>query len=62
MGILPYICNCKLVFVSNHLKASKLQMVVQAPPSATASCNCYSGPLDQRPSVWQLGEYIASTT
>ena len=49
--ILPYVCNCKMGFVSNHLKASKLQMVVQAPTSATASSIYYLGPLDQRPSV-----------
>ena len=31
MTILTYICNCKTGFVSNRLKAFKLQMVVQAP-------------------------------
>ena len=31
MTILTYICNCKTGFVSNCLKAFKLQMVVQAP-------------------------------
>ena len=50
MTILPYIYNCKTGFVSNRLKAFKLQMVVQAPMSATASSNYYLGPLDQRPS------------
>ena len=50
MTILPYICNYIMGFVSNHLKAFKLQMVVQAPMSATASSNYYLGPLDQRPS------------
>ena len=45
----------------NRLKAFKLQMVVQASTSATASSNYYLGPLDQRPSVWGLGEYVAST-
>ena len=34
MTILPYICNCKMGFVSNCMKAFKLQMVVQAPMSA----------------------------
>ena len=47
---------------SNHLKAFKLQMVVQAPMSATASSNYYyMGPLDQRPSIGGLGEYVALT-
>ena len=62
MTILPYICNCITGFVSNGLKAFKLQMFVQVPKSATASSNCYLGPLDQIPSVWGLGEYVASTT
>ena len=48
MTILPYICNYIMGFVSNHLKAFKLQMVVQAPMSATASSNYYLGPLDER--------------
>ena len=60
MTILPYICNCIMEF-SNHLKAFKLQMVVQAPMSATASSNYYLGPLDQRPSIRGLEEYVAST-
>ena len=48
----PCICNCITGFVSNHLKAFKLQMVVQAPTSATTSSNnYYLGPLDQR---WSL--------
>ena len=48
----PYTCNCVTGFVSNHLKAFKLQMVVQAPTSATTSSNnYYLGPLDQR---WSL--------
>ena len=55
------ICNCKTGFVSNCLKAFKLQMVAQAPMSATASSNSYLGPLNQRPSIWGLGEYVAST-
>ena len=57
MTVLPYICNCKTGFVSNRLKAFKLQMVVQAPRSGTAPSNYYLGPLDQRPG---LGEYVAS--
>ena len=47
----PGICNCITGFVSNHLKAFKLQVVVQAPASATTSSNHYLGPLDQRPSI-----------
>ena len=47
---------------SNRLKAFKFQMVVWAPMSATASSNnYYLGPLDQRPSIWGLGECVAST-
>ena len=46
MTVLPYICNCKMGFVSNNLKAFKLQMVVQAPTSATTSSNYYLGLLD----------------
>ena len=46
-------CNCNSVtgFFSNHLKAFKLQMVVQVPASAAASSNYYLGPLDQRPAI-----------
>ena len=51
MTVLPYICDCKTGFVSNHLNAFNLQMVVQALASATASSNYYLGPLDQRPSI-----------
>ena len=47
----PCICKCITGSVSNHLKAFKLQMVAQAPTSATASSNYYLGPLDQRPSI-----------
>ena len=47
-------------FVSSCMKAFELQMVVQAPMSATASSNYYLDPLDQRPSIWGLGEYVAS--
>ena len=45
----PCICNCVTGFVSNCLKAFKLQMIVQAPTSATTSSNLE--PLDQRPSI-----------
>ena len=45
---------------SNRLKAFNLQMVVQAPMSATASSNYYLEPLDQTSSLWGLGEYAAS--
>ena len=58
MTILPYICNFIMGFVSNCLKAFKLQMVAQAPTSATASSNYYLGPLDQRPSIWGLGKML----
>ena len=51
MTILPYTYNFKTGFVSNCLKAFKLQMIVQAPMSATTSSDYYLGPLDQRPSV-----------
>ena len=44
MTILPYICNCKVRFVSKRLKASKLQMAVQVPTIAAASPNYYWGP------------------
>ena len=37
----PCICNCVTRFVSNCLKAFQLQMVVQAPTSATDSFNYY---------------------
>ena len=47
----PCICNCVTGFLSNRLKAFKLQMVVQAPTSAIATNNCYLGPLDQRTSI-----------
>ena len=61
MTILPYIYNYVTGFVSNRLKPLKLQMVVQAPMNATGSSNYYLGPLDQTPSAWGLGEYVAST-
>ena len=44
MTVLPYICNCKTGFVSNCLKAFKLQMVVQAPMSATTPPTITWGP------------------
>ena len=45
----PCICDCVIGFVSSRMKSFKLQMVVQAPMSATASSNYYyMGPLDQR--------------
>ena len=50
----PCICNCATGFVSNYLKVFKLQIVVQAPTSATASANYYLGSLYQRPSLWGL--------
>ena len=58
MTILAYIYNCKMGFVSNCLKAFRLQIMVQAPMSATTFSNCYLGPLDQRPSIWRWGEYV----
>ena len=61
MTILPYIYNCKTGFVSNRLKAFKLQMVVQAPMNATTSSNYLLGPQDQKPLIWELGEYVALT-
>ena len=42
----PCICNCVTGFVSKHLKAFKLLMVVQPPTRATDSSNYYLGPLD----------------
>ena len=57
----PWIHNFAIGFVSSLMKAFKLQMVVQAPMSATASSNYYLGPLDQRPSIWGLGEYVGLT-
>ena len=56
----PCTCTCVAGFVSSHMKAFKLQVVVQAPMSATAFSNYYLGPLGQRPSIWGLGEYVAS--
>ena len=47
----PCICNCVTGFVSKHLKAFKLLLVVQRPTRATDSSNYYLGPLDQRPSI-----------
>ena len=48
----PCICDCIMNFISKQLETFKLQWVttmVQAPAVATASSNCYLGPLDQRP-------------
>ena len=56
----PCLWNCVAGFVSSLTKAFKLQMVAQTPATATASSVYYLGPLDQRPSVWGLGEYVAS--
>ena len=56
----PCICNCVTGFISSHMKAFKLQMVAQTPATAAASSNYYLGPLDQRHSIWGLGEYVAS--
>ena len=47
----PCTCKCVAGFVSSHMKAFKLQVVVQAPMSATAFSNYYLGPLGQRPSI-----------
>ena len=47
----PCTCNCVAGFVSSHMKAFKLLVVVQAPTSAIASSNYYLGPLGQRPSI-----------
>ena len=47
----PCVCNCVTGFVSSRMKAFKLQMVVQAPMTATSSSKYYLGPLDQRPSL-----------
>ena len=47
----PCTCTCVAGFVSSHMKAFKLQVVVQAPMSATAFSNYYLGPLDQKSSV-----------
>ena len=61
MTILPYICNYKTGCISNHLKAFKLQMVVQASMNTTTSSNYLLGPKDLKHSIWGLGEYVAST-
>ena len=46
----PCIRDSVTGFVYKHLKAFKLQMVVQAPTSATTSSD-YLGPLDQKASA-----------
>ena len=51
----PYICNCIAGFLSSHMKVFKVTN------GCSNSCNYYLGPLDQRPSIWGLGEYVAST-
>ena len=56
----PCICNCGAGFVSSHMKAFKLQMVVQTLATGATSFSYYLGPLDQRPSIWELGEYVTS--
>ena len=48
--------HARLPCPSPTVKAFRLQSAVQAPTSATASSNYYLGPLDQRPSIWELGE------
>ena len=48
--------NCVTGFVSSLMKAFKLQIVAQTPTIMTASSNYYLGPLDQRSSIWGLGE------
>ena len=45
----PCICSCVAIFVSNHWKDFKLQIVVQAPTITTASFNYYLGPLIRDP-------------
>ena len=49
MTILPCISNCVTGFVSNRMKAFKLQMVAQTPVTAAPSSNYYLGPLDHNP-------------
>ena len=46
--MLPYICNCVTRFVSSHIKAFKLQMVAQTPPTAAASSKYYLGLLVEK--------------
>ena len=46
-----FLCNCVTEFVSNSLKAFKLEMIVQVPKGVTASSHYYLGPLDWRPSI-----------
>ena len=55
------ICNCITGLVSSRMNAFKLQMVAQIPATVAASSNYYLGPLDQRSSKWELGEYVVST-
>ena len=43
--------NCVMGFVFSHMKAFKLQMVAQTPPTVATSSNYYLGTLDQRLSI-----------
>ena len=45
----PCFSNCVTGFVSNRLKAFKLQMIVHPPAVSTTSSSYYLGLLDQRP-------------
>ena len=47
----PCICNSITGFVSNRMKAFKLQMIAQSSATAAASSIYYLGPLGQKPSV-----------
>ena len=47
----PCICNCITGFVSNRMKAFKLQMIAQSSATAAASSNYYLGTLDQISSI-----------
>ena len=50
----PWTCNCTVGFVSNCLKAFKVQMVIQAPTMTTASSSYYLGRLAQGMSVRRI--------
>lgn len=52
----PHFCNCVDEYVFSHMKAFKLQIVVQNQTSATVSCNYDLWPMDHRPSILGLGE------
>ena len=47
----PCICNCITGFVSNRMKAFKLQMIAQSSATAAASSIYYLGPVGQKPSI-----------